>query len=334
MSSHPSTIRPPLDPELAVAQKSFPRTPLRESLSARRKAAILTWESISGGREALISHSEVDIPGPAGTLRTSVLRSTKAEHQAQPASKTVGIVHFHGGGHVTADRFVGLNTLFDIIEKLGAVVVSAEYRLAPEHPQPAQVEDSYAALRWAHSHASELGFNPDKLVTCGGSAGGNLTAGVSLLARDRAGPKLLGQMLFYPWVDDATTSHSIEQFGDVAPWTKDDNAYGLDLALGKNREYASIYSLPARAAETQQGLSGLPPTYLDVGEADVFRDQDMEFAGNLWKAGVQTELHVWPGAWHAFDTFAPEASVSKRAFKARLEWLEKLLEATDAGISA
>ncbi|KAL5041586.1 hypothetical protein BDW71DRAFT_163950 [Aspergillus fruticulosus] len=334
MPGSPSTTRPPLDPELDIAQNRFPKTPLRENLEARRKAAILTWDCISRGKESLIAHSEVDIPGPAGPLRASILRSTKPQHRARPASQTVGIVHFHGGGHVTADRFLNLNTLFDIIEKLGAVVISAEYRLAPEHPQPAQVEDSYAALLWAHSHALELGFNPDRLVTCGGSAGGNLTAGVSLLARDRAGPQLLGQMLFYPWVDDATTSHSIEQYGDVAPWTKDDNAHGLDLALGSKREYASIYTLPARAAGTELGLSGLPPTYLDVGEADVFRDQDMEFAGNLWKAGVQTELHVWPGAWHAFDTFAPEAGVSKRAFRARLEWLERLIETTDLSSSA
>ncbi|RDW84109.1 alpha/beta hydrolase [Aspergillus mulundensis] len=321
----PTIPRPPLDPELDYAQSRFPKVPLRGNLDLRRKAAALTWASISVGKEETIAHSEIDIPGPTGPLRASILRSTKPEHRDLPAEKRLGIVHFHGGGHVTADRFVGLNTLFDIIETLGAVVVSAEYRLAPEHPQPAQVEDSYAALVWAHSHARELGFNPEKLVTCGGSAGGNLTAGVSLLARDRRGPKLLGQMLFYPWVSDETASFSIEQYGDVAPWTKDDNAHGLDLALGVGRSGGSIYTLPARAAETEGGLRGLPRTYIDVGEADIFRDQDVRFAGALWRDGVAAEFHVWPGAWHAFDTFAPGAGVSKRAFRARLEWLEGLV---------
>ncbi|KAL4904104.1 hypothetical protein BDW74DRAFT_185773 [Aspergillus multicolor] len=321
----PTIPRPPLDPELDHAHSRFPKLPLRGNLEARRKAALLSWKSISAGHEETISHEEIDIPGPAGPMKASILRSTNPEHKSLPNEKRVGIVHFHGGGHVTADRFVGLNTLFPLIEKMGVVVVSAEYRLAPGHRQPAQVEDSYAALCWVHSHASEIGFNPDKLVTCGGSAGGNLTAGVSLLARDRAGPKLLGQMLFYPWVSDSISSFSIEQYGDVAPWTKDDNAHGLDLALGEGREGGSTYTLPARAAEAQGGLKGLPSTYIDVGEADIFRDQDVAFATALWRDGVQAEFHVWPGAWHAFDTFAPGAEVSQRAFRARGEWLERLV---------
>ncbi|KAL4801821.1 Alpha/Beta hydrolase protein [Aspergillus unguis] len=314
--------RPPLDPELAAAQDGFAKEPglnPPEKLEKRRKAAALSWEAISKGKQDAISHEEVDISGPAGTLRASILRSKK---NAKPADQTIGIVHFHGGGFCTSDRFHGLNTLFGIIESLGAVVIGAEYRLTPEHPQPAPVEDSYAAFLWAYANASKIGFNPNKLVTTGGSAGGNLTAAVSYLARDRAGPKILGQLLLYPWLSDATTSTSLEQFGDVRPWTKEDNADALDFALGKNREHASIYTLPA----TETNLAGLPPTYLDVGEADVFRDQDIDYANALWKAGVQTELHVWPGAWHAFDTFAPEAEISKRAMKARLEWLQRLVK--------
>ncbi|KAL4926702.1 alpha/beta hydrolase [Aspergillus undulatus] len=312
--------RPPLDPDLFEAHSRFPKRSgldSQDKLDARRKSAALSWGAISRGRYA-INHEEVDIPGPAGPLRASILRSKKNVLRPQ---ETVGIVHFHGGGFCTSDRFHGLNTLFDIIETLGVVVIGAEYRLTPEHPQPAPVEDSYAALLWAHSHAAELGFNPDKIVTCGGSAGGNLTAAVSLLCRDRAGPKLLGQLLFYPWLSDETTSTSLDQFGDLQPWTQEDTSHALDLALGKDRSYASIYTLPA----TTPDLSGLPPTYIDVGEADVFRDQDVDFANRLWKAGIPTEFHVWLGAWHAFDTFAPEAPVSKKAFQARLEWLERLI---------
>ncbi|KAL4783793.1 Alpha/Beta hydrolase protein [Aspergillus varians] len=316
--------RPPLDPSLTAANTRIPkRSGLipQEKLSIRRNAAILTWDAISAGQQNDIEHTERDIPGPTGPLRASILRSKK--HSAQPAATTIGIIHYHGGGHCTSDRFHGLNTLFEIIRSLGAVVISAEYRLAPEHPQPAQVEDAYAALVWAAAHAEELGFNASQLVTCGGSAGGNIAAGVALLARDRpASPRIFGQLLFYPWLSDETTSSALEQFGDIQPWTKEDNAHALDLALGKNREHATIYTLPASATD----LAGLPPTYIDVGEADVFRDQDVEFANKLWKSGVSAEFHVWMGAWHAFDTFAPEAPVSRKAARARLEWLEWLVE--------
>lgn len=316
--------RPPLDPDLAPAQNSIPKVGgliPHENLEARRKAAVLSWDAISNGTEN-ISHTEIDIPGPACPLRASILKPTKPA----PPEKTIGIVHFHGGGFCTANRFQGLNTLFRIVEELGAVVLSAEYRLTPENPQPAPVEDSYAAFLWAHAHAKELGFNPERFFTIGGSAGGNLTAGVSFLARDRKGPKILGQLLLYPWLDDITTSPSIEQYGDLQPWTKEDNAHGLDFALGKNRENVSIYTLPAKATD----LSGLPTTYLDVGEADVFRDQDMDFASALWKAGIQTELHVWPGAWHAFDACAPGVEVSRRAIRARQEWIERVVRDADS----
>lgn len=331
-SAHPlnmSLPRPPLDPDLQPALDRFAKDSgliPQDKLDARRNAARLSWEAISKGKQDTISHTEVDIPGPAGPLRASVLRSKKPEHANKPPAETIGIVHFHGGGFCTSDRFHGLNTLFPLIETLGVIVIGAEYRLTPEHPQPAPVEDSYAALQWAASHSAELGFNPKKLITCGGSAGGNLTAGVSLLARDRKGPAILGQLLLYPWISDETSSPSLQQFGDLQPWTKEDTAHALDFALGEDREGASIYTLPASATD----LSGLPPTYLDVGEADVFRDQDVDFANRLWSDGVSTEFHVWLGAWHAFDTFAPEAEVSRKAMQARLEWVKRLVERSEA----
>ncbi|KAL2863987.1 alpha/beta hydrolase [Aspergillus lucknowensis] len=320
-----SLPRPPLDPDLNAAHAKFrgPGLVPAENLAKRRTGSVLTWSILSKGVEDKISHTEVEIPGPVSPITASILRSKKPEHGSQSANERIGILHFHGGGHCMANRFHGLNVLFDAIEKLNAVVISTEYRLTPENPQPAQVEDCYAAFQWVSEHASEpqLGFNPAKLVICGGSAGGNLTAGVTLLARDRSGPPILGQLLFYPWLDDTNASVSLTQYGDIKPWTQEDNAHALDFALGKNRENASIYTVPARATD----LSGLPPTYIDVGEADVFREEDVRFAMTLWNSGVSTELHVWPGAWHGFDTFAIEAEVSQRAIRARLEWLQRLV---------
>ncbi|KAL2835365.1 Alpha/Beta hydrolase protein [Aspergillus pseudoustus] len=329
-----TTPRSPLDPDLNPALSKFdPAASLtpRTALEARRKAAHLTWPSISrtNNTSSKISHTETTFTGADGTqLTVSVLRSTSPTHLATPASETACILHFHGGGFCMANRFHGLNVLFDLITELNVVVVSPEYRLAPEHAQPAQVEDCYAALLWTVQNAGEpvLGFNLDNLILCGGSAGGNLTAGVSLLARDRGGPSLRAQMLFYPWLDDSGASTSLTQYGDVQPWTTEDNKTALDWVLGANRENKTIYTVPESAGVEE--LKGLPTTYVDVGEADVFRVEDVDFVTRLWAAGVTTEFHVWPGAWHAFDTFAPSVEVSRRAARVRTEWVAGLIGQT------
>ena len=313
--------RPPLDPDFSTVQDSFPKaygfgTP--EDLDAARERMNFSIEATLHGREDTISYSELDIPGPTGPLRATIFRSK--EHSKSPAN-TPGILHIHGGGHCQGSRFVGAGLVLDWIESLGAVCLTAEYRLAPEHPQPAQLEDSFATLKWFSAYAAELGFNPQKLVVTGNSAGGNLAAGVTLLARDRDGPAILGQVLTYPWLDDTNETLSMQQFGDLLPWSKSHSIDACDFALGKDREYANMYTMPGRATD----LGGLPDTFIDVGSADVFRDEDVQFAMKLWACGVSAELHVWPGCWHGFDVFVPDAPASRKAGKARLEWLQKLL---------
>ncbi|KAL4867739.1 hypothetical protein BDV12DRAFT_170757 [Aspergillus spectabilis] len=313
--------RPSLDSDLAEVHKNVPSidvdTP--EKLHAYREAIapMFTLENVIRGKEDTISAEEIDIPGPAGPMRATIFRP---KNQTRTVEETPGILHIHGGGLTTGNRFLGF-TMLDWIENLDAVIITAEYRLAPDHPQPAALEDSYAALKYMADHAAELGFNPDKFIVCGGSAGGNLAAGVALLARDRSGPKLAGQVLMYPYLSDSTESLSVQQYGDIAPVTKANLATVSDYAFGKNREYADMYTAPARATN----LAGLPPTLIDVGEADIFRDQDVAYASGLWRDGVSTELHVYPGAWHGFDVFVPDAPVSRRAIATRLEWLKKLL---------
>lgn len=319
--------RAPLDPELAPIHENTPcldiNTP--EKLHSYRAAIapIFTLSNTLQGRESTITTTDLTIPGPAGPIRATIFRPQK--NTTRSPSDTPGILHIHGGGLATGNRFLGLTGILDWVEELGAVILTAEYRLAPEHPQPAALEDSYAALEYMASHAAELGFNPEKLVVAGGSAGGNLAAGVALLARDRAaspsgGPKLAAQVLMYPWVSDSmegSNSDSIRQYGDIAPVREIDLATVNDYAFGEGREFADMYTVPARA----ESLAGLPPTLLDVGEADVFRDQDVEFAMRLWRDGVPTEFHVWPGSWHGFDVFVPGAGVSRRAARVRVEWL-------------
>ncbi|PWY66023.1 alpha/beta hydrolase fold protein [Aspergillus heteromorphus CBS 117.55] len=319
-------VRPALDPDLAAVHRGIPTLDVGtdEERAAYREFlhTIFTLQNTLRGKEETVVSEERDIPGPAGPMRATIFRP---KHQTHSVDEIPGVLHIHGGGLSSGNRYLGL-TVLDWVETLGAVVVTAEYRLAPEHPHPAPLEDSYAALQWMSAHAAELGFSPRNLVVTGGSAGGNLAAGVALLARDRQGPTLRGQVLMYPWLDDRTDWPSVHQYGDIAPVTEADLLDASTLAFGANHEHADLYTAPTRAPD----LSGLPPTFLDVGAADVFRDQDLAYAAALWRDGVATELHVWPGAWHGFDVFAPDAPISRRAGAARLDWMRRLFSSDRA----
>lgn len=314
--------RPPLHPDLSEVHNQFPKNEeisSPEELVIRRKVLDFSLEDTIRGKENIIIHEEREIAGPTCPLKASVFR-LKAQHKS--AKQFPGILHIHGGGHCAGNRFMGLAGMLDWVVEFGAVLVSAEYRLAPEHPQPAQLDDSYAALVWMSENAKELGISQDQIIVCGASAGGNLAAGVVLLARDRAVPKVRGQLLMYPWLDDSNTTGSMQQFGDTPPWTKSNSVDACNYALGTNREHATMYTVPSHAKD----LGGLPPTFIDVGDADVFRDEDVDYATALWKAGVSTELHVWPGCWHGFDIFVPDAPISRRAKLARSVWLRSLID--------
>jgi acetyl esterase/lipase len=198
-----------------------------------------------------------------------------------------------------------------------------EYRLAPEHPHPAPVEDSYAGLVWTAEHAAELDVDPQRVIIVGGSAGGGLSAAVALLARDRGGPALLGQMLVCPMLDDRNDTPSAFQMAGLDIWDQSSNQMGWTALLGAQRGGPDVspYAAPARATD----LSDLPPAFIDVGSAETFRDEDVAYAVRLWQAGGRAELHVWPGGFHGFDGFAPQAPVSRDAKEARLRWLRRLL---------
>ena len=199
------------------------------------------------------------------------------------------------------------------------MVVSVEYRLAPEHPYPAPVEDCYAGLVWMARHASELRFDPERLAVYGGSAGGGLTIATSMLARDRGFPALRFQMPIYPMIDDRNETPSSHEITDIGLWDRAGNieAWKWYLGDGKPDQYAA----PARAED----LTGLPPTFIDVGTVDLFRDEDITFAMRLMQAGVPTELHVNPGAYHAAEVFAPECELSGVIWARRIKALRRAL---------
>jgi acetyl esterase/lipase len=316
-----SLTRPPFDPELAITLDAIgdrlPPTVTPQMIQSMRDAPPpVTVEELLAGRA--ITWTDHTIPGfRDGEIPVTVF-ARDGHTQAGP-----GILRLHGGGMVMGSRFGGIVQPLDWVERFDAVCVAVDYRLAPEHPDPYPVEDCYAALLWTVEQAAELGVDPARIVVNGPSAGGGLAAGVALLARDRGGPELLGQLLVSPMLDDRNQTVSSHQIDGVGVWDRGSNDTGWNALLGDRRgtDSVSIYAAPARATD----LTGLPPAYLECGSTEVFRDEDVAYALSLWAAGVQAELHVWPGAFHASDQLAPNAALSREAVAARDAWLGRLL---------
>ncbi|ABH00457.1 possible lipase (plasmid) [Rhodococcus jostii RHA1] len=232
-----------------------------------------------------------------------------------PRSRNLSRARRGDGGRDSHDR-AGRNAPLD--RQTRRRLVTVEYRLAPEFPDPYPVEDSYAALVWIAEHAADLG-DQDRILIVGASAGAGVAAGTALLARDRSGPRLTGQLLIGPMIDDRDRTVSTTQYEGMPPWDRNSNRMGWTALLGDRRgtDDVSIYAAPSRAVD----LSGLPPAFIDCGSAEVFRDEDVAYASALWAAGVQAELHVWAGGIHGFDFMTPDAAISRAARAARDGWV-------------
>jgi acetyl esterase/lipase len=318
---------PPFDPELAAglaAAAEMAGEAIRPSfdpdeIPALRQAMQLqpaTDDDLRrGGAFAL---EERLVPGAPGDPDVALLicRPTGA------AASVPALYHVHGGGMIFGGNRAGLPAVLDYAEELGTAVVSVEYRLAPEHPHPAPVEDCYAGLVWTAAHATELGIDPDRIIGFGFSAGGGLTAAVALLARDRGGPALLGQVLTSPMLDDRNDTPSSFQMAGIGLWDRTANEIGWGALLGDRRGGPDVppYAAPARATD----LSGLPSAYIDAGSSETFRDEAVAYAARIWLAGGRAELHVWPGGFHGFEMIA-QAALSRDAAAARRGWLRRLL---------
>jgi acetyl esterase/lipase len=233
------------------------------------------------------------------------------------------VLYLHGGGMIYSLAETG--PFYEWVAKFlvagtGVPILTVDYRVAPEHPHPTPVEDCYAALLWLADQAQNLGVDPGRIGVAGDSAGGGLAAGVSLLARDRSGPKLALQLLIYPMLDYRTRTPSPELDIEYLTWNYEDNITGWDALLGRDSDEVSEYASPANASD----LAGLPPAFIDCGDLDIFRAEDVEYARRLAAAGVPTELHIYPGCPHGFETVAPEAGVSERAIAERMRRIRAL----------
>ncbi|MCK2219533.1 alpha/beta hydrolase fold domain-containing protein [Actinomadura sp. ATCC 31491] len=317
-------LHPNLDPELraAVEAAPLPVTDLSaltleelQGLRAQTKAFVAAFPPPP---QTGVTVEDRLIPGPEGApeVRVRIYRPAGGEEGGRP-----GLYWIHGGGMIMGVPEMDDALILDYVERLGLVAVSVDYRLAPEHPHPAPVEDCYAGLVWTAKSAAELGIDPARLAVGGASAGGGLAAATVLLARDRGGPDVLFQLLLCPMLDDRDDTPSTEQHADAVVWTRQANRYGWRALLGDQvgGPDVSPYAAPARAAD----LSGLPPAFVDVGEMEVFRDEDMDYALRLARAGVSTEFHLYPGAFHGFDMMVPDAALSRRAREARVAALKR-----------
>jgi len=326
-AGHPTVAPVPFDPEVQIVLDAIAQNPqpalTRESLPREGVDTMFPGnDAVIAGRA--IEWEDRNIPGPAGApdIEVTVFRPRASVDGLSDLSRPA-YLNIHGGGQIVGHRSWETGRVVDIVAEHGVVAVNVEYRLAPEHPSPAGLEDCYAALLWLHAHAAELGVDPDRIVVGGGSAGGCLAAGVALLARDRRGPVLAGQLLLCPMLDNTNTTVSSLQYDGIGTWQREANLLAWSCLLGDELAFspeASGYAAPTHAAD----VSHLAPAYIEVGEAEMFRDEDTQYALRIWATGGQAELHVWGGGAHGFDMYMPEAEISRAALAARASWLRRI----------
>jgi acetyl esterase/lipase len=298
-----------LDPEIAPLTPTIDLDGLDEAMLAQMRLPIPGL-----GTTAAVAREDITIPGePDVTVRV---------HRPVGASGTLpAVLSIHGGGYVLGSYDMDDPTFEEWCPRFGLVGVSVEYRLAPETPYPGPHEDCFRALRWMHDNATQLGIDPARIGISGISAGGGLAAGVTLRARDEGVP-LAFQLLEAPMLDDRQITTS-SQLDKLLVWSRGANTFGWKSYLGSvyGTDDIPVYAAPARATD----LAGLPPTFVNVGAADGFRDEDIDYAMRLNGAGVPTELHVYPGGPHGYQMFQ-DSTIARRSRRDRDEWLGVILE--------
>jgi acetyl esterase/lipase len=301
-----------MDPELGVVWEQQPEleSPTVDPAASRRRIAEYLGSRRPPPRED-IRRRDVAV----GDVPVRV-------YEPDPRTGTLpAILYIHGGGFI-----VGALDDFDqmcerLVDAVDAVVASVDYRLAPEHTFPAATDDCYAALRWLFASAGELDVDDTRIAVVGPSAGGGLTAGVALMARDRGEVQLALQMPLCACLDDRHETQSSHEVVDRRGWCREFSLAAWEAYLGPQTGEVSPYAAPARADD----LAGLPPTYMMVGELDLMRDENIEYASRLVKAGVPTEFHLVPGAFHGFEAMVPGAAVTRAAVELQERALRRAL---------
>ncbi|MBW7884427.1 arylesterase [Pigmentiphaga sp. NML030171] len=308
-----------LDPELAPVVKLASDAGIKPGGQSPMMAALLAQPQPTSDQ---VEAREVKIPGPDGAPDVRALLYLPKNAVGCRGA----ILHIHGGGYVSGAPEMNAASNLNNAEALNSVVLSVDYRLAPETKFPGAIEDCYAALAWIHEHASELAVDRTRILVSGDSAGGGLAAALALLARDRGKYAIAYQHLVFPMIDDRTAiDPDVSPYAGEFIWTQASDLYGwtslLNCAPG-SRE-VSCYAAAARAED----LAGLPPTFIMCGALDLFLEESLEYARRLMRAGVPVEMHIYPGAPHGFQ-MVQTAVVSQQAVRDSTAALSKALRGT------
>ncbi|MCZ6829345.1 MAG: alpha/beta hydrolase [Gammaproteobacteria bacterium] len=312
-----------IDPELSAILEVMPTLEFDDPIQAR--AGIAEMSALMGDSidETGVEIEDRNIPGPAGALEVPI----RIYKPRDLSATTAGLLYIHGGGFVVGNLDSEHAGPVSVCRELGIVVVSTGYRKAPEDPYPAGLEDCYASLQWLHTNTEALNVDPARIAVRGGSAGGGLTASLVLLARDRGGPAICFQYLGIPELDDRLATVSMTEFTDTPLWNRPNAINSWKYYLGNDYspggENVPYTAAPARASIDD--LRGLPAAYVSTMEFDPLRDEGIEYALKLLQAGVNVELHSYPGTFHGSELVI-DAAVSQRGAAEGLEALRRGLK--------
>ncbi|MEK4172762.1 alpha/beta hydrolase [Lysinibacillus sp. FSL L8-0312] len=310
------TINNRVLPELRQAYSQFPGFRLQEDLAWSR--SLLVQPPLE--KSKLVHTTNCMIPrGDGGEMLVKIYEPVKRSNDKLPA-----MLWIHGGGFVMGHPDMDDLLCERFVQTANCVVVSVDYRLAPEHPYPAAIEDCYAGLVWMTAEAPSLGIDVKRVAIAGASGGGGLTAALALMARDKGGPSIIFQMPLYPMLDNRNETPSSYEITDAhATWSRSNNLTAWRMYLGEEKDTNELspYAVPSRA----DNLAGLPPTYTCIGQLDLFRDETFDYVTRLAQAGVDVEINLYPGSFHCFEVFVPEAEVSQRASQNYLDAMARAL---------
>ncbi len=310
------------DPELTAIVEMLPKSDFADVAQSRAGLAAILDPMNANVDTTGVDVRDHEIPGPDG--EPAVLVRVYSPTGAVPETGRPALLDIHGGGFVVGDIEMEHAFATAVARDLSAVVVAVEYRLAPEDPFPAGLEDCYAALVWMHENASDLGVDTERVAVGGQSAGGGLAAATVLLARDRGGPAICFQFLGIPELDHRLETTSMRTFVDTPMWHRANAELSWSYYLGPEPGEISQYASPAIATD----LSGLPPAYLTTMEFDPLRDEGILYALRMMEAGVTVELHSFPGTFHG-SAAVPTAAVSRRAHQELMVALRRGLRVAD-----
>jgi acetyl esterase/lipase len=265
--------------------------------------------------EGLLRNERI-APGQSGAPDVPAITFERSDRPR----RSPALLWIHGGGFVGGSATIGSTTAVLIAKELNILVASVDYRLAPETPFPGALDDCYAALKWLHESAPELGIDPNRIAIAGSSAGGGLAAALAQRALDAGDVRIAFQMLLYPMLDDRTALKKDHAGRGELMWTNESNLFAWESYLGHALEGGEHrpYAVPAR----RENLTGLPPAWIGVGSLDLFCEEDLKYAERLRAASVPCDVDIVEGAYHGFDEQAPKAPEAAAFFGRAMDTLK------------